>query len=342
MFGVTGKSVALLVLLCVATIWSDVKIVKKENLKLSLGIDAAFNGEINYREVEAGFVVDAAQISLSSVYKKRLKLFLSIDPSKPNSSSKSGYTKPLEKLYLQWQTKRNLRIRAGQFKLPFGHEEFQSLEERALITHRKSTREIAPGLDRGIMFYGKEVGGWFTYYTGVFNGTSVEQSLNSITLLLPVKVQLSKEFDRFHLTAGYNSYFRTHYPYNWNLKYRWANGIFTELNIKTTKDNRLTFLAEFLEKLDFRDLKSSQKPWELGGFLIASYRKGNIEPVLFGELYNRDVTVDDLGDKQLFGAGLNVHFFEDHLRMSVQLEYERLPYGEEDNIIALLSLRGFL
>lgn len=329
---------------CVTThLLAEIKLIKKDDLTLSLGLKAAMNGEIDYREVAAGFVVDAAKISLSSTYKKRLKFFLSVDPSKPNSSSKSGYSEPLDKLYLQYTgKKRGLKIRVGQFKVPFGHEQFQGMEERSLIKHRKTTREICPDLDRGIMFSKRKINDKFSFYTGVFNGTSVEQSLNAITLLVPGKFQYDKKFTNTKLTIGFNTFLRANYPYNWNLKYRWANGIYSELGIKTKKGNKVKLLGEFIEKLDFRDLSSSTKAWELGGFLITSYRNGNWEPALYAELYDKNINVEDYNDKILMGTGLNLHFLEDKLRLSMQIEYEHLPHMDDDNVIAVLSLRGFL
>lgn len=332
----------IMVLLLSCHILGEVTIIKKKDVKVSLGIDAAFNGEITYKEVAAGFTVDAAEISLSTWYKDKCKIYLSIDPSKPNSSSKDGHTKPLEKLYFQLNSRKNLRIRVGQFKAPFGYEQFQGMEERPLINHRKTTKEICPGLDRGVMFYAKDIGSWFTYYTGLFNGTSVEQSLNSVTLMAPVKLQLHKEFSRSALTAGVNSYLKVNYPYNLYFKYDWANGFFAEHTRTTKQGNRLTLLGEFMERLEFRDLKNSEKDWEIGGFLITSYRIDNVEPVLFAELYDKNVNLDDTGDKRLFGGGINFHYLKDRIRLSIQLEYESLPYAQDDNITAIMSLRGFL
>jgi len=336
------RLIALLLTTLFSVAFSDIKIARNDDFKLTLGVDAAFNGEIEYDEVAAGFVIDAAKISLTSTYQDKLKLFLSVDPSKPNSSSKSGHSEPLDKLYLQWYATERMRIRAGQFKVPFGLEQFEGLQERPLITHRKSTKEIAPGLDRGVMISGKKISGWFSYYTGFFNGTSVEQSLNSVTLLVPVKLQLDRDLGTTSLKVGVNSYLRVNYPYNMNLKYRWGNGLYSELKLKTGRNNELTFLGEFLEKLDFRDLKTSQKAWELGGFLISSYRSGNVEPVLFLERYNRDVTLEDSGDKLLIGGGLNIHFLEDKFRFSTQIEYESLLFEEGNTIVAIASIRGFL
>lgn len=332
----------LLILLLSSLLLGEIKIFDKKDIKVSLGIDAAFNGEITYKEVEAGFTVDAAEITINTNYKEKFKLHLSIDPSKPNSSSKDGHTKPLEKLYFQLNARELLRIRVGQFKVPFGFEQFYNMQERSLITHRKSTKEICPGLDRGVMFFGKNIGNRFTYYTGLFNGTSVEQSLNSVTLLAPIKLQYNKKFSKAELTTGVNSYLRVNYPYNLYFKYRWANGFFSQLSLKTKQGNDLTFLGEFLERLEFRDLKNSAKDWEIGGFLISSYRIENVEPVLFAELYDKNVNLDDTGDKRLFGGGVNFHYFKDRLRLSIQIEYESRPYAQEDNITAIMSLRGFL
>lgn len=330
----------LLIILLNTTLFADIRIVKKDDFRVKLGLDAALDFEVDKNEESFGFVVDAAKISLTADYRKKLKLHLSVDPSKPNSSSKSAYSEPLDKLYLQWIAGENIRFRAGQFKVPFGHEQFQGIQERALITHRKSTKEICPDLDRGVMIYGKKISGWFSYYTGFFNGASVEQSLNSATVLVPVKLQFNKQFTQTDLTLGVNSYLRANRPYSGEIKYRWGNGFYSQLDIKTAGENRFTLLAEFLEKLDFRDLESSEKGWEVGGFLIGSYRNGIWEPVLFSELYDKDISQDN-GNTLFCGGGLNLHFFDDHLRFSCQVEYES-PRSGSDNLTGILSIRGFL
>ncbi len=342
MYRITCSLVCFIIAISYSALFADIKIVKKKDFKVKLGFNTALNFEVDKNEEAFGFVVDAAKISLTSEYKNLLKLYISIDPSKPNSSSKSSYSEPLDKLYLQWKANENVRFRAGQFKIPFGHEQFEGLEERSLISHRKSTKEICPDLDRGVMIYGKKISGWFSYYTGLFNGTSVEQSLNSATVLVPLKLRFDQEFNRTNLTFGVNSYLRANRPYSGEMKYRWGNGIFSELSIETSRDNSLTFLAEFLEKLDFRDLKTSEKAWEVGGFLISTYRNGIWEPVLFTELYDKDITLDNEGDKLLLGGGLNIHFFDDNLRFSCQVEYESLRYSDNDNITGSISIRGFL
>jgi phosphate-selective porin OprO and OprP len=88
-------------------------------------------------------------------------------------------SQPLRDVYLDLKVYPEfLRLRGGQFKVPFSLEELTSdlyidFVERSLIN------ELAPSYDRGIMGYGNIKQGIVSYFLGGFNGTGQNTSDNN-------------------------------------------------------------------------------------------------------------------------------------------------------------------
>jgi len=88
-------------------------------------------------------------------------------------------SQPLRDVYLDLRVYPEfLRLRGGQFKVPFSLEELTSdlyidFVERSLIN------ELAPSYDRGVMGYGSIKQGIVSYFLGGFNGTGQNTSDNN-------------------------------------------------------------------------------------------------------------------------------------------------------------------
>jgi len=87
-------------------------------------------------------------------------------------------SQPLRDVYLDFKFFPELRLRGGQFKVPFSLEELTSdlyidFVERSLLN------ELAPSYDRGVMAYGTITQGLVSYFLGGFNGTGQNTSDNN-------------------------------------------------------------------------------------------------------------------------------------------------------------------
>jgi phosphate-selective porin OprO and OprP len=84
----------------------------------------------------------------------------------------------LKDAYLDLAFLPELRLQAGQFKVPFGLEELTSSRFIDFV-ERSLVNELAPSRDRGVMLYGDLMRGAVSYYLGGFNGTGEDTSDNN-------------------------------------------------------------------------------------------------------------------------------------------------------------------
>jgi phosphate-selective porin OprO/OprP len=84
----------------------------------------------------------------------------------------------LKDAYLDLAFFPELRLQAGQFKVPFSLEELTSSRFIDFV-ERSIVNELAPSRDRGVMLYGDLMQGAVSYYLGGFNGTGEDTSDNN-------------------------------------------------------------------------------------------------------------------------------------------------------------------
>lgn len=335
--------IIILVLTFPAILSAECTLVKKGDFRMRFGSDLAVHCIGSYREDNFGFVIDAAKIKLIGEYAKRLKLYLSLDPSKPNSSSKDYYTEPLDKVYLQYAASKKFKIRIGQFKNPFGNEMQYGIQSRPQLYHRITTKKICPDLDRGIMLSGKKVFGFFGYAIGLFNGTSVEQSLSTASGQVPAKLFFQKKVKkRMNLMFGYNALYRGEIPYSNQWEHRFADGYFIDMKYRPHESIHFHLLTEYLERLDFRHFGASTRNWERGGFVITALRIQRIEPVLYWEIYDHESLFSDDDDIIQYGIGLNTYFFNDNFRFRIDSQFEHKYYTGSFNCIVTVGVQGHI
>lgn len=332
------KSIILTICFFSISTYSKINLHKSDKMTLSTTIDAALQLKGDFQKEQAGFLIDDAEISLSATYKEKLKIYTSLDFSKPNSSSKSTYSEPLEKVYIQIKKNEYFKFRAGQFKVPFGYENFLNSKERVTISHLQTTKQLSPDLDRGFMFFGKNILKFINYNIGIFNGVSVEQSLNNPSGLIAAKLSTSRG-DRLKLKAGYSSYLRIQIPYSGDNKYRFSEGVYFNFRFKISENLKWNLLAEYIEQLNFRNFNQSTYNWKRGVLIINSMRFKNIEPSIYFDFYNDDTLLND-EQKRAFGGGFNYHIFKDRIKIKLNLQYEEDNYNS--SFVGKLNLQGHL
>lgn len=329
-------------LLCIVILsvsnYAKITFYSTDKIKLSTSIDAALQVKGDTQKEQAAFIIDEAEISFETLYKEKFKTFISLDFSKPNSSSKSTYTEPLDKLYLQINKNDYFKFRAGQFKVPFGYENFLNSQNRLIISHTQTTKKLSPDLDRGIMFFGKNILKYINYNVGIFNGVSVEQSLNNPSGLIACKLSTSRG-EKVKFKTGYSTYLRIQIPYSGDNDYRFSEGIYFYFNFKFSDNIKLKLLTEYIEQLNFRNLNQSSYKWKRGVFIITGFRIKNIEPSLFFDIYNDD-TLLETEQKRVMGGGFNYHLFNNKIKLKLNLQYEEDDYN--DTFIGKLNIQGHL
>jgi phosphate-selective porin OprO/OprP len=87
-------------------------------------------------------------------------------------------SQPLRDIYLDFKFFPELRLRGGQFKVPFSLEELTS-DLHIDFVERSLVHELAPSYDRGVMGYGSVAQGIVSYSLGGFYGTGRNTSDNN-------------------------------------------------------------------------------------------------------------------------------------------------------------------
>jgi phosphate-selective porin OprO and OprP len=84
----------------------------------------------------------------------------------------------LKDAYLDFRFLPEVRLRGGQFKVPFSHEELTSSRFIDFV-ERSIINELAPMRDVGVMLHGELFGGVLGYNLGVFNGSGEDTADNN-------------------------------------------------------------------------------------------------------------------------------------------------------------------
>jgi phosphate-selective porin OprO/OprP len=84
----------------------------------------------------------------------------------------------LKDAYLDFRFLPELRLRGGQFKVPFSREELTSSRFIDFV-ERSVINELAPAYDAGVMLHGELFGGVLGYNLGAFNGTGEDTADNN-------------------------------------------------------------------------------------------------------------------------------------------------------------------
>jgi phosphate-selective porin len=86
----------------------------------------------------------------------------------------------LQYAYLQYDLTgtKEIMVRAGQYKIPFGRQELTSSGALQFVDRTIASTDFAKGRDIGVMVTGHPLGGKLEYGLGIFNGAGLNQSRN--------------------------------------------------------------------------------------------------------------------------------------------------------------------
>jgi hypothetical protein len=311
-------------LVSVPGITEGFELVDKKNLKLTLNLRLALCGEYDVGRNEAGGSIDSTRIAFPGTLYQLLGFKISFDTDVLDNANNDYYI-VLRDMYIQFLFHDYVHLRVGQFKVPFGEEIFNSLGERPYIERTHTTDNIAPGRDLGIMAAGKEIVGLFGYNLGVFLGIDPDLPRDAEgTYLAAGKLFARYQPGIFDLKIGYNAYYQYYHVDVSN--HHLAQGFFGKAGISFGKDNDLSFLIEYQERLRVRSVINQNLDWRRGVFGVVSYRYGPVEPLVLVEWYNDSLLYTDENGLFSLKTGIAGYFLKkDILRMKLLYELDYPP-----------------
>jgi phosphate-selective porin OprO/OprP len=124
--------------------------------------------QVDFRAYEEGsslknnFLVRRGRIGLLGTFYKYFDFFVEADFGQGAAVLTDGY--------LEFRYRPELRLRAGQFKVPFSYEDLFS-DNNIDFVERSVADNLAPSRDLGAMLHGSLFGGVVNYAGGIFNGS---------------------------------------------------------------------------------------------------------------------------------------------------------------------------
>jgi phosphate-selective porin OprO/OprP len=139
--------------------------------RLQSDFDAAENGTrtLTGQFLGSQFLIRRARIDVDAIFYKWIR-------AKIQAELTEGVS--LKDAYIDLAFMPEVRLRTGQFHVPFSLEELTS-DNFIDFIERSLVNTLAPGRDRGVKLWGDLMGGIITYHLGGFNGTSEDTSDNN-------------------------------------------------------------------------------------------------------------------------------------------------------------------
>jgi phosphate-selective porin OprO and OprP len=139
--------------------------------RLQSDFDAAENGTrtLTGQFLGSQFLIRRARIDVDAIFYKWIR-------AKIQAELTEGVS--LKDAYIDLAFMPEVRLRTGQFHVPFSLEELTS-DNFIDFIERSLVNTLAPGRDRGVKLWGDLMGGIITYHLGGFNGTVEDTSDNN-------------------------------------------------------------------------------------------------------------------------------------------------------------------
>ncbi len=161
--------------------------------QIEAGDVAAFEGRLTpgpenvlgTSEVKDRFRVRRARINVSGDYAEQFEFKLEGEFQLAAAGNSTRTNFAATDLFANWHALPELNVKLGQFKAPFGLEQFTADSRLLTIESSLATTAIAPDRQIGIQVWGRPLAGFWperaeflTYYAGIFNGTGRNISVN--------------------------------------------------------------------------------------------------------------------------------------------------------------------
>jgi len=144
-------------------VWDDrPSIVFSKNVR----VDVRFKAQLDWRAFspEIGedlYSVDAKRAGIKGELTKHFEFEIEREISK---------VAKWKDVYFNWKTFRQMEVKGGRFKIPFGMEQLTGKGSTDFAYRSLMSSTIAPARDRGVMVHGRLLGRALTYEVGGFKG----------------------------------------------------------------------------------------------------------------------------------------------------------------------------
>jgi len=152
---------------------------KTGDSKFSLSLGS----RLQFRYTFEDFDKESGQDDQSSFQVKRAKVFLqgnafSEDLTYKVQVNAAGSAVSLEDFYMNYKLAKVLRVRAGQYKVPFNRQELTSSGNQQFVDRAITNGVFALNRDQGVTIYSFALNDYLEYAAGIFNGNGKNKSAN--------------------------------------------------------------------------------------------------------------------------------------------------------------------
>jgi len=323
---------------------------KTEDEKFSLAIGA----RLQFRYYFEDFDKESGKDDSSSFQVKRAKIFAHGNAYLKDLTYKiqvntAGSSVTLEDFYVDYKMVEGLKIRAGQYKVPFNRQELTSSGSQQFVDRAITNEAFALNRDQGVMLHSFLLRDYGEYAIGIFNGNGRNKSGNENNGHLFVgrvafyplgKFNMYSESDIEHLTSP-KAGIGVAAAYNARVPFQENDTTFIKDESRITADFMFKWygfsllLDYFTITNDVRDGEKTESTGfnvQAGAFIIPEHlevagRFATVEP-------NVDVRDDE---EQEIAIGIN-YFIKEH-NLKLQADYGMLSEERPDDASTLKTNR---
>jgi hypothetical protein len=127
------------------------------------------------------FRIRRAKTQLAGYFwKPEIQFELQIGWAGSDATGGSSTFSGIEDALLNWDAskKGTFQVRVGQYKVPFGRQEFTSSERQQFVDRSILSGEFSHSRDVGVTLWGRLAGGKVEYWAGMFNGNGRQKVFN--------------------------------------------------------------------------------------------------------------------------------------------------------------------
>ncbi len=314
----------------------------------------ALGSRLQFRYTLDDFDRDSGKEDTSSFRVRRAKIFFHGNAFTKNLTYKiqvnaAGSEVTLEDFYADYKVFEGLRIRGGQYKIPFNRQELTSSGSQQFVDRAITDHAFTLSRDQGVMLHSFLFNDYAEYAIGIFNGNGRNKSANENNGHLYAGRIAIYPFGKFKMYSESDTDFNTSPKagigvagaYNTKVPFEEDDEAFIKDVFSITGDGIIkwygvSLVADyFITNTDVRDGEKTNSNGfniQAGAFIIPKH----LEVALRFAMVDPDVDVDDDTEQEIAG-GIN-YFIQKH-NLKLQADYARLTEEQPDDKPTLIDNR---